>query len=579
MEKHTKIHIKQTRQFYFLVLIGTICIAIFYGRHIRMINTVWELGDEYGYMANAAYMVNSNWSYLITAYFGYGYSVLLLPFFMLYNTGIELIQSAILVNTVCIVLMFWIETALLSRLCSNLNKKNIAIVSCVLCFFPYLITSSMKVICECFLSLMMWVVWLLLYKALTSSKKIYYILLGGSLAYLFFIHVRSVIIIGIIILFMVGLRFYKRIGMKQIACCTISFLILFIIGYCIKYYIISGVYTIAKTENTGIIEHANIINLKFITDRIRWLILSDFKFYIYTIACKTFYLYVASIGFLPLGIYGTYCAVLQKWKVKKRLSDEEIVKLVIVVSFVGMMIAVFFSGAGDVDQYQFFYYGRYYEYIMMPLMAFGIDYCFDSKMKIKVIFESLLFFLILGIGSLALEKYLTNTDAIIDTGRMAAFTCAASNAIDYKNMLQYIICLIVFAMICCVSCCRKKHLWGLMLVPVVYMFMYNDYYIEKTIKQINESAVGDNHIVDYLDENYDEKEIYFVNTEYKHQGFYTRMQVLLGYRKLVILEVEHINEIPDGAYFVTYHNNPYSEKFKKRYNQVIEGSAFELYIK
>ena len=77
------------------MVIGSALIFLYYSRKIPYIYTVWELADEYGYLANAAYMSGRDWSFMVDLYYGYGYSILLIPLFWIFDSGLSIIRGAV----------------------------------------------------------------------------------------------------------------------------------------------------------------------------------------------------------------------------------------------------------------------------------------------------------------------------------------------------------------------------------------------------------------------------------------------------------------------------------------------------
>ena len=85
-----------------------VLLCYIYGRNINKVSTVWELGDEAGYLSNAAFFLGYNWDSVraVLPYFGYGYSLILVPSFIFSDNGIQLVQGACFTNLFCILGIF-----------------------------------------------------------------------------------------------------------------------------------------------------------------------------------------------------------------------------------------------------------------------------------------------------------------------------------------------------------------------------------------------------------------------------------------------------------------------------------------
>ncbi len=561
---------------YYAFIIFFSCLLLgFFLRHIYSVNTVFELVDEYGYLANAEYLAKGKWGCKLAGYYGYGYSLLLIPLFFLCKTGIQLIHGAVLINSLIVVLMFWAEIAVTSKLCTRMDRYLRLLVSFILCFYPYIISSSMKIICECLLSLMVWVVWLLLFKILETKRSGFCILLGMTLAYLFYVHARTIPVIGTVLLIIGFLYIQKWIGVKQLTACVLSCMIVFGIGYWMKQELIKELYVGQALDSASGKGPANIINIDFIIERLRWLFSKDFKFYGYSLGCKVFYLFVSSLGLFPIGIYSIAKAAVSDLK-KQHLSNLVIVKMSIGSSFIIMILAILASGAGKLDQYSYFYYGRYYEYLILPIFFLGIDNCLSEEIRAKTLVYVILIFLVSGAFCIALSKYLTNlSTSVVDTNRVVSFMYGAQCTTNYKEMIQYMLCLTVLGMVIMITILKKFKIKSAILIPVGLLFLINGRYTEKEIVRINQVGLGDNYIAEYLDENCDDEKIHFVNCDYKYDRFYTRMQILLGSRSMIVVDFEEVEEIPKGAYFATY-NIPL-DFLDRGCEPIMEGNAFRLY--
>ena len=94
------LNLKAEKKFALMVIVLGVGIILLYGSKIFSLHTVWELGDEAGYLWNAAYFTGTDWSSFasVYAYSGYGYSVILIPLFWIARNGIQLIRGAYIIN-------------------------------------------------------------------------------------------------------------------------------------------------------------------------------------------------------------------------------------------------------------------------------------------------------------------------------------------------------------------------------------------------------------------------------------------------------------------------------------------------
>ena len=115
---------------YFSVVFFGAILGIIYFSNVHNIFVVWEIGDEAGYLGNAAWMAGYDWSSTreVLPYFGYGYSLLLVPFFYLCDNGVMLIQAAVCINIVCILVSYLVQIKLMTQM---INKCSVFLVAVI----------------------------------------------------------------------------------------------------------------------------------------------------------------------------------------------------------------------------------------------------------------------------------------------------------------------------------------------------------------------------------------------------------------------------------------------------------------
>ena len=201
---------------YIIVFMLGVVLSIIYGSKINNVNTVWELGDEAGYLCNVAYMAGTDWSDVasVLPYFGYGYSIILIPIFLVSRTGIELIHGAIFINVICVMITYMLEVYVFSKLLKNTNIGMVSFFGFISVLIPYMTTNTFKVLCEVFLTMWVWIIASLLVLTYKMRKWWTYVILGVATAYIFFIHTRAIIIIVSVII-TISIMLCKRLISKK----------------------------------------------------------------------------------------------------------------------------------------------------------------------------------------------------------------------------------------------------------------------------------------------------------------------------------------------------------------------------
>ncbi|MBD5536387.1 MAG: hypothetical protein HDQ99_12160 [Lachnospiraceae bacterium] len=579
---------KEEKKFKLLVIILGIGLVSLYGSQIHSLHTVWELGDEAGYLWNAAYFVGTDWSSFasVYAYYGYGYSVILTPLFWITKNGVQIIRGAYIINIICVLGMYFIIIKLLKNIGNRLYNI-IPFIAFLTCIIPYVASNTLKVLCETFLTFWYSLLVLLLYLYLKKGKTIYAVLLGISGAFIFFIHTRAIVVTGMLgmTLFLTAVKkrgLYLKNFLIFLSVAVIAFLLL----YGIKVDITNFKYGIKGTEEVATAQNGNMVTTNYIFERLRWL-WNDPINVIAVFFAKIFYSVIATSLFL---IPGFICMGKQLWIkiLKEKYVDKEqeefaglIVKSFIMVTFVLMVTACAVNGTGNDIRYAF--YGRYYEFTIPVLFSFCMYFFFDEKDHIskKEMFLCVLFVILIGVGVWQwFISYLSYQSISVDTMRISAITKAVTVSEDIDGVMGYLIMTSVAMFIIYIFIAKKKYGKGIIICfTCVYLWSNTSLCIER-IQTVHKESLGDTELAEYILENMDTQKIYMLDDRsYKYPYFYSRMQVLLKDKRLYVITPSDYEQIEDGSYIVAYVNTELKNTILLKADFLKSGSVFVLYQK
>lgn len=565
------------------IIIGLgILLGIYYFSKVKDIYTIWEIPDEGGYLFNASLVVTDDWVEAfsnMTLYYGYGYSLLIIPLFFVCDTGITLIRGCIIINICCVVCLYFVQINLMSRIC-NKRKSTTAIVSFVACLYPYLTSSAMKVFCEVFLSLQFWLVALLIYKSLKTGRSRYYILLGIMSVFMFYIHTRAIIVVGTVVMMVIVLVVMKKIERKNAivfgGVFAISFAGLYIWKANILDILGTGHIVASSSEKVG-----NVITGGYIFDRIRWLFISgNIPKYILCAVGKMFYLIASTAGTIIFGIIYVIQRMANRQGNAVRTYDET---HWVMIYFLASSFFVYLSCclAGTGDTYAYMLYGRYYEFCMNPIIIMGIFYLLKRDNIQKSIFSVILFTIIAGLISLNLEQYVTNVNIEIDTNRLAGISNSVVHNENYAYTILYLISITVLC--CCLYFVLHKNRFLMHMLPLIVLliFMINNTENIKQINFANNRFSSDLNIAGYITENIINQEIYFVYEDYRYNQHYQRMQVFIKNYPMHIIFPDEVDGLEDGAFIITYIDSDRGKVLKEDadYTHVMSTRTYELFVK
>lgn len=554
-------------------LLGILLILI-YGSKITSINTVWELGDEAGYLCNAAYLAGNDWPDVAASlpYYDYGYSVILVPLFFICKSGTALIHGAIFINIICILFSYFMQISVMKVVCEKCNKAQLAFFAFIVSMSPYLATNVLKVLCEVFLTMWVWLIAYVITLTFQNRKLINFAVLGVVTSYIFFIHTRAIIIVGTVWLIIIGFYFIKRVSIKEVISFGVPFLILSVWLYTVKNSIIAN--SMQMTEGDAR-ENINIIGANYLLLRLRWLI-SDFYLYVIAFAGKVLYLVASTGGIILFGI--TECIK----GVRKSYRDKKDNRLILFFYFGGifffMLLACTLNGAGTKENFTYIFYSRYYEFVIFPMLFLGLYAIVYHKKNYKMYVIYSLITIASGIITLTAQNVLLESDEIhMDTARIPGFSYLVLQDSNFTAFIEHAVICSIFVIILFALMQGTKILKFMIPVLALVILMVNSSKCIDKILEISSDAMGDTKLAEYVLEQVDEEEVIFVDSDFKWNGYYSRMQVLLKEKKLTVLPEEKVDSLEKGRYFITYLSSKIGTQLESEGKLIKRGSAFGVY--
>lgn len=569
-----------------MTIFFAVILAWVIGRNIPYLCTVLELGDEAGYLGNAAYFTGYDWHDIraILPYYGYGYSVLLIPIFWLAETGVQLIQGCCAVNLLCVLGIYGLQIFLIEKTGIAINRAVLSFLSFSVCLYSYIVSNALKVDSETFLTFWYMLIAALLYCAVRTDKIWAYGLLGAGCSYIFFIHTRAFVIIGVVF-FTLAITYVKcniSFFRKNIFVMIGIFLILFIALYGIKLWVINSALDadVVALVDQNISSSTNMITVSFITTRIKALFLPEnLKLYILDFLAKIFYLIVGSGTMIAFGYIAFIKKLWKKWKTKGEIDKTALA--IELYLFLGASVTFFMcivSGVGGSDNFTLHFYGRYYEFIAPPVILYGICSCVCGKQSGKKILYIMACTAITGLSASCIIDHIENGKIYVDTCRVPGFTSMINKNGDYVSMILYATIVMTLFLAFYLVVHQKK--WGGFVIALLFFLIIRKNGCESIdfIMDSHNSGGKDVQIAEYIEKNGKDNYIYVVEEPFRYFGFYARMQVLIKNKPVHIILPEQLSELEEGSYIITYRDTPTALTFET--DQLLYvGNTFMLFEK
>ena len=283
-------------------------------------------------------------------------------------------------------------------------------------------------------------------------------------------------------------------------------------------------------------------------------------YHIYSFACKNFYLMVATAGLFHIGIGYVAKDTLVGWKQTHKLSDEDALKLMYVVAAIVMVLALIINSPGYLEKPAYYFYGRYYEYLVGPIVFIGIEKISERRLTWKGVISITVILFLSGWGALQLETHLNNPYLYFDSNRIAAFAYCAYEKIMYGDVICYWIIFILIAIVIMLGLNYFEKSRKLVLLVPLVIFQLNNIVIEGTILNLHRTNTDFYEVATFIHANYDVEEVYFLSGETVEEVSYAGVQSLLGKERLIIIQAKDAEVLEKGDLIITYlHNSPIEE--------------------
>ena len=390
-------HILSSLLPYIILITGSIIILLFSIYRIAELKQPSILNDEFGYWANAAHIFGYDWSGVasMSPYYSYGYSLFLVPLFLLKDPVLSY-QYGLLLNIV-----FYITSYLISFKCFNMVfSKTSQNLSAILCLIPALYCNNLlqahATWTEGVLYLFFWILIFILIKITLKGNPYYFSICSIVTMALYIIHQRTLGITLALVVSIFAFFLLKRVSLKQLLYFCLPLFICIMIAFFFKSYFKANVWSVvAMTSVPGANEYSGQIQ-KIVS------ILTNFETFLYAVKGfigKFFYLLVSSGMLIGYGLVYCFQQIKNGLRQKSFLAFP-VLFLVLSLLFTLGINAVFTVGAFRIDA---ILYGRYAEFLAGPFLALGIRFVYTHKSSWRWF---LLLAVLMFICALSIRSYL-----------------------------------------------------------------------------------------------------------------------------------------------------------------------------
>lgn len=403
--------------------------------------------DEFGYMSYAANLSGWDWTSIMKyhPFYGIGTSLLWVPIFFLFSGDSGLIyQSIVVFNGVLLAGSFLISEKSAKILFPDISYKKRLLTCTAILFYPAYIFYTQVAISEILLYFLFWLSFYYILKLLQTPRTRDVIALAIIEGYMLLVHLRTVPVIAITVIFMVYLCYRKHISWKK----CVLFIFLIGMSVLVWYFLKSNYYS-----NLGEINSINQRNTQFNIIEQFELIFNNLFSYIERMGTRIFYfLCTGGIVFWSAILYllKEVTREIRKIRKKELIDISSIWLYLLVIIFVNFFVFVL-QGFGTPSRLDVVVYGRYVENLMGPILLLGV-YCISTKQNwssIAVHIYLLFVILLTPFVLYQMEESATNIFAIDSAVGFGAFFTYDMENLSIDFALLKTICSVIFFNLMC----------------------------------------------------------------------------------------------------------------------------------
>lgn len=346
--------------------------------------------DEFGYLANAAFMAGYDWSAAMwnVPYYGIGFSFWLVPVYLFSPDHQWVYQTALSLNGFFHAAAFLVSVQVLRSMFPNVRFGSLVITGFVVALYPAFQLYEKMALGESLLLLLIWLAaWFLQMVFRLRQQQFDYLVcagLGLIVGYAYIVHGRAIVLVAATAILLFFMCWRTRVRVLDVVAFLFGLGVVVMTLGLLKANLVSGLYaTPAYNQHDLLSLASNRLDAVLTKDGVlRFLVL---------IAGQFSYLSTSSYGLLPLGLF---VAISEIWSSRAKFMQVPndtgqggrvggvynltlcYMVLILLGSFA--VTALFTSNPSRLDNY---FYGRYSEPFAAPLMSIAIVFLISSSIK------------------------------------------------------------------------------------------------------------------------------------------------------------------------------------------------------
>lgn len=530
-----------------ITILGAILLFLLSISNILNLSQIFVLHDEFGYWYNAANLAGYDWTGIkgISPYYSYGYSLILVPLFHIFNNSTSMFRAAILINGLFFTGSYVISCICAFRIFSKIRQE----VLCLFCFFISCYGNFLFSINitwgEPLLTFLFWLIILTFLQFQKRNSLLYLIFLLVEALFLYSIHQRTLGVICAMLL--TGTYIIKSTHISKKNLCVFSFIsvCLIVFTFIFKNNLISSIWDSYISSDTGLAntysgQAQKLINMFTSFDFFKAVTKGFFS--------KIFYLCCAS-GLLVL--WGVFFII---HKFRNYRNESKIVLSIGIFCFLSTIFmegisALYFNSTTRLDS---IIYGRYAEFTVGPLLLFGLCFLYRNRDLFKTLVIGICIYLILSLPAAKALLY-GSGNMYLSSVVGNIFYDSSSDRMNIGFLIVIPLMIGIFLYVFFQS--PKRWLKIIAVIPLFCFWIYSSYYtLHVDVNPSQSQAAGYERFCNDIKKLGEDIPLYYVSrSEYGYNNsLIERVQSVLYDRKIQLIFPEDIGSLNGNYILIQY---------------------------
>ena len=377
------------------------------------------LADEFGSIANAAYLVGLDWSNIIShlGNYSFGGSMLYLPIFAIAQNTDHVYFAIVLCNALLICLYYLLVYLFLRRLYADSSRMLLALLAFAAALYPSYICYAYTAMYETALLVTFAAAAWTFGSYCRTHRPGYLYGFTAAMGYMIMVHMRTVGVVAVsvlmILLLMIGKQVPKKHGFGALALLAALFgVFLLVKDYFFRNLWLDGANYVSSIENASAVPNTMAsqvekLDLIFSWEGIRNLLLLLFG--------QSFYLLTATMVMGAVFFYALIKQCCKKIRQKKFLEEDAAFYAMLFLGLAYLaQLAVSCATFVEIVRFDQLIYGRYTEYLFGLLFVMGFMQIKRGKVRLFAAGGCLAVYGGVGVGMWLLTRYFNHAHLLTD---------------------------------------------------------------------------------------------------------------------------------------------------------------------